>query len=173
MLKFIGITLLLLSSAAVGATLSYKVRQRVEEMIYIKKLMVMFRGELCYKNSMLPEAFSTVAAKARNPYNIFFSSLAKDTEENFSRSMTEVFCDNVNKVLVGNTYLKEKDLINLKEIGETLGYQDQKMQISNIDLYIDRLSACIEEDKEKMGEQVKVYRTLAMMTGVLLAIVLL
>ena len=41
------------------------------------------------------------------------------------------------------------------------------MQISNIDLYIDRLSACIEEDKEKMGEQVKVYRTLAMMTGVM------
>ena len=79
----------------------------------------------------------------------------------------------MHKVLVGNTYLKEKDLINLKEIGETLGYQDQKMQISNIDLYIDRLSACIEEDKEKMGEQVKVYRTLAMMTGVMLAIVLL
>ena len=71
------------------------------------------------------------------------------------------------------TYLKENDLKNLKEGGETPGYQDQKMQISNIDLYIDRLSACIEEDKEKMGEQVKVYRTLAMMTGVMLAIDLL
>ena len=59
-----------------------------------------------------------------------------------------------------------------KEIGDTLGYQDKKMQISNIDLYIERLSDTIEESREKMGEQMKVYRTLAMMAGILISIIL-
>lgn len=172
MIKFVGIIILLISSSAIGAVLSYKVKGRVEDMIYIKKLMIMFRGELNYKNSMLPDAFTAVSAKAKSPYNLFFSSLAKDTEENFSKNMTDVFADNVDKYIEKNTYLKQEDLEKLKEIGDTLGYQDKKMQISNIDLYIERLSDTIEESREKMGEQMKVYRTLAMMAGILISIIL-
>lgn len=173
MIKFIGILLLLTASFASGIVLSHQVKQRVEELVYIKKLMLMFRGELDYKNAMLPEAFQAVAIKAKAPYDQLFSELADATEENFSMTMSGLFSEKVDKVLVGKTFLKKEDLTKLKEIGDTLGYQNQKMQLSNIDLYIDRLSVSIEEDREKMAETIKVYRTLAMMTGVLVSIVLL
>lgn len=172
MLKFIGILLILTASLAAGAVLAYQVKGRLEELIYIKKLMLMFRGELDYKNAMLPEAFRAVAVKAKAPYDELFGSLAKETEENFSMTMAGLFSETVDKVLAGRTYLKKEDLGGFKEIGDTLGYQNQKMQLSNVDLYIDRLSALIDDDREKMAETIKVYRTLAMMTGVLIAIVL-
>ena len=173
MFKFVGIVILLTASFASGFALSYQVKQRIDELLYVKKLMVMFRGELDYKNAVLPEAFQAVAIKAREPYNMLFSRLAESTEENYSMTMSGLFSESVDNVLKGRTYLKNEDLVKFKEIGETLGYQSQKMQIANIDLYIDRLSASIEEDREKMGETIKVYRTLTIMTGLLLGIVLL
>lgn len=173
MIKFVGIILLLGASFAAGRVLAYQIKQRVNELIYIKKLMLMFRGELDYRNAMLPEAFRAVAAKAREPYKKLFLELASSTEENYTMTMSGLFAEKVDKILEGNTFLKKEDLARFKELGDTLGYQNQKMQLSNIDLYLDRLSFSIDEDREKMADTMKVYRTLAMMTGVLLSIVLL
>ena len=172
MFKFIGISLLLLASFAAGCLLAYQIRQRVEELIYLRKLMFIFKGELEYKNAMLPDAFKTVASKAKGPYDELFYQLAVKTEENFSKPISALFSEKIDAVLSGNSYLKAADLNLFKELGETLGFQNQKMQLNNIDLYIDRLSNTIEEERDKMEQEVKVYRTLAMMTGVLVSIVL-
>ena len=138
MIKFVGIILLLGASFAAGRVLAYQIKQRVNELIYIKKLMLMFRGELDYRNAMLPEAFRAVAAKAREPYKKLFLELASSTEENYTMTMSGLFAEKVDKILEGNTFLKKEDLARFKELGDTLGYQNQKMQLSNIDLYLDR-----------------------------------
>ena len=53
-----------------------------------------------------------------------------------------------------------------------MGYQDQKMQLANIDLYVDRLSQTVDEEKVKMSETMKMYKTLGVMAGIMIAIVL-
>ena len=40
MIKFVGIILLLGASFAAGRVLAYQIKQRVNELIYIKKLML-------------------------------------------------------------------------------------------------------------------------------------
>lgn len=172
MLKFIGIVMLAATAIAIGCIMAFRVNQRVEELIYIKKLMLMFKGELRYKNAMLSEAFMAVAVRAKRPYDRLFTGLAEATEENHTTTMAKVFETKVDELLTADTFLKNKDVHWFKELGETMGYQDRKMQLANIDLYIDRLTSVVEEEKEKMNETMKMYRTLGVMAGLFIAIVL-
>ena len=173
MIKIIGTIILIASSVLAGGVLANRVKLRVEELIYVKKLLVMFRGELEYKNAMLPEAFLAVANRAKAPYDNVFGQLAKATEDNCTVTMASVFEGVINKYLKCYTYLKNDDLHKLYELGDTLGYQNKNMQLSNVDLYLERLNVQIQEEREKMNDTVKVYRTLSAMTGILIAIVLL
>lgn len=172
MLKITGLILLVSAAVSTGSIMAHRVRQRVEELIYIKKLMLIFKGELRYKNAMLSDAFMSVAIKAKKPYDRLFEELSEATEENHSTTMAKVFEDKIETVLAPDTYLKREDMVRLEELGETMGYQDKKMQLANIDLYIDRLSSTITEEKEKMNETVKMYKTLGIMAGLLIAVVL-
>ncbi len=172
MVKFLGIVMLVTAAIATGSIMAYRVKERVEELIYIKKLMNIFKGELRYKNAMLSEAFMSVGIKAKVPYDALFKGLSEATEDNHSTTMANVFYEKVEELLVGKTFLNKEDVIRLKELGDTLGYQDQKMQLNNIDMYIDRLSQTVEEEKEKMNETMKMYRTLGVLGGIMIAIVL-
>ena len=173
MIKICGLIIVVVSSIFAGGVLANRVKLRIEELLYVKKILLMFRGELAYKNAMLPEAFLTVGARARAPYDKLFNGLSKATEDNFSMSMSYVFNEALENNLYGNTYLKKEDLLKLGELGDTLGYQNQTMQLSNVDLYVDRLSVLIAEEQEKMNDTMKVYKTMSMMTGIFIGIVLL
>lgn len=172
MVKFIGIVMLVVAAIATGSIMARRVKERVEELIYLKKLMLIFKGELRYKNAMLSEAFMSVAVKAKMPYDRLFRELSEGTEDNYSTTMAKVFEQKVDEVLVDNTFLNKEDVARLKELGDTMGYQDQKMQLANIDLYIDRLSQAVEDEKGKMSETMKMYKTLGVMAGIMIAIVL-
>lgn len=173
MIKIMGVIILVGSSIFAGSVLGNRVKLRVEELIYLKKLLVMFRGELEYKNAMLPEAFIAVSHRAKEPYDKVFGELAVATEDNCTVTMADVFEEVVSKCLKGNTYLKNEDLHKLYELGDTLGYQNKTMQLSNVDLFLDRLNVQIQEEREKMNDTVKVYRTMSAMTGIFVAIILL
>ncbi|MBQ2745985.1 MAG: stage III sporulation protein AB [Lachnospiraceae bacterium] len=172
MIKIIGIAMLVASAIATGSVMACQVKERVEELLYLKKLMLIFKGELRYKNAMLSEAFMSVAMRAKAPYDSLFRELSEATEDNHSMTMSKVFEDKVDQVLGGNTFLNKEDVTRLKELGDTMGYQDQKMQLANIDLYVDRLSQTVDEEKEKMSETMKMYKTLGVMAGIMIAIVL-
>ena len=173
MIKICGLIIVIVSSIFAGGVLANRVKLRIEELLYVKKILLMFRGELAYKNAMLPEAFLTVGVRARAPYDKLFKSLSKATEDNFSTSMSCVFNEAIEENLLGNTYLKKEDLVKLGELGDTLGYQNQTMQLSNVDLFVERLSVLIAEEQGKMNDTMKVYKTMSMMTGIFIAIVLL
>ena len=172
MVKLIGLVMLVAAEIATGSIMAYRVKMRVEELVYIKKLMLMFKGELRYKNAMLSEAFMAVSFRAKKPYDKLFDGLSKATEENNTTTMAKVFESKVDELLVEDTFLKKEDIHWFKELGETMGYQDQKMQLANIDLYVERLSQVVLEEKEKMNETMKMYRTLGVMAGLLVFIVL-
>lgn len=173
MIKITGLLIVFISSIFAGYVLGNDVKFRVEELIYVKKLFLIFRGELDYKNAMLPDAFMAVAIRARNPYDKVFSELSKATEANCTESMSVVFRREIDKNLLGNSYLKKEDIQRIKEIGDTLGYQNKEMQLANIDLFIERLDVLIGEEQSKMNDTIKVYRTMSMMAGLFIAIVLL
>lgn len=170
MLKFLGLAMLFATAVAIGSIMAHDVKMRVEELVYVKKLMTMFKGELSYKNAMLSEAFMVVGLRAKKPYDRLFKGLSEATEENNTMTMAKVFETKVDELLRDDTFLKKEDIHWFKELGETMGYQDQKMQLANIDLYIERLSQMVLEEKEKMNETMKMYRTLGVMAGLLLFI---
>lgn len=173
MIKIIGVIILIGSSILVGSVLANKIKLRVEELLYLKKLLVMFRGELEYRNAMLPDAFLSVANRAKMPYDSVFNELSKETEKNCTETMASMFERVISKCLKGNTYLNNDDLHKLYELGDMLGYQNKTMQLSNVDLFLERLNVQIQEEREKMNDTVKVYRTMSAMAGIFVAIILL
>ena len=48
MIKFIGIAMLVASAIATGSVMACRVKERVEELLYLKKLMLIFNGVLRY-----------------------------------------------------------------------------------------------------------------------------
>lgn len=171
MIKLLGLVGLAVAAVSIGCISAANVKGRIEELVYVKRLMKLFHGELRYKNVMLTDAFMAVAHKANGVYKDLFGELAVATEDNYSLPMARVFGDKVEEVLKGHTLLNKEDIRRLKELGETLGYQDQKMQLANIELYIDRLTESIEEDRKGLGNTVKMYRTLGVMGALMCVIV--
>ncbi len=173
MIKVAGLIIVIASSIFAGCVLGNNVKLRVEELIYVKKLFLVFRGEVEYKNAMLSDAFQAVALRAKVPYDKVFSQLSNATEINCTEAMSTVFKREFENNIAGNTYLNRDDIEKIKEIGDTLGYQNRTMQLSNIDLFVERLELLISDEQGKVNDTVKVYRTLSMMTGLFIAILLL
>lgn len=173
LIKIVGMCSLALAAILVGYRAALNVKGRIDELIYVKRLMTMFQGELRYKNATLSDGFMAVSRRANGTYRTLFERLSIATEENYSKTMAQLFEETVDSILVGNTLLSKEDICRLKELGETMGYQDQKMQLANIDLYIDRLSESIEEDRMKMKDTMKMYRTLGVLSGLASIIVFL
>ena len=173
LIKIVGICSIAMAAILVGYRAAQNVKGRIDELLYVKRLMIMFQGELRYKNVTLSDGFMTVSRRANGIYRTLFERLSIATEQNYSKSMAQLFEENIDSILVGNTLLSREDICRLKELGETMGYQDQKMQLANIDLYIDRLSEAIEEDRMKMKDTMKMYRTLGVLSGLASIIVFL
>ena len=71
-----------------------------------------------------------------------------------------------------DTSLTQEDRARLKELGDSLGYLDKAMQLANLEAYSRELDLSIEELTEGLPAKKKLFRSLGLMGGLFLAILL-
>lgn len=166
MIRIAGTLLIFLTSAAVGMYLSNSIKNKKERLIKERKMleeisiMIRFNSltlkEIIFEleNSELFNEF-----KFLNQLQIMLKNLVSFPEA-WEQSIKE------------DGILSESEKKLLTEMGYTLGTSDIDGQISTINIYKSRLDELIEEESEKYRVKGKMYRSLGVMFGAMIGILI-
>lgn len=165
-LKIIIYAGIFLSSSSIGILISKKYEERVKELKEFKNALNMFKTKIKFTYEPIPE---------------IFEQISKQIQTNTGRIFKLASC-NMEVVTAGEAWnmavdtnmlsINEEDRNILKNLSKLLGQTDLEGQISQIELTSNFLDEQIEKaEKEKLKSE-KMYRTLGMVIGLGIVIIL-
>lgn len=170
MLKIVGGILVLTAAAFYGWKLSCDQQEHMEQLVAMKEMFLMLTGEISYTKTPLKEAFSRMAQQNKEPFTGFLKQAAEGLEEN-EDSIGEFWKKLIDREAGRFLFSKEEESL-LKRVGENFGYLDGQMQLKNLELYIGQAEVLIERSQKELKEKQKLSRTLSLMCGLFVIILL-
>ncbi|HEY9577542.1 MAG TPA: stage III sporulation protein SpoIIIAB [Pseudobacillus sp.] len=169
-MKWVGALLILFTSFWIGMEQSKKLSDRPKQIRLIRSALQSLEAEIVYGFTPLHESARKLSERLPPPINelfALFSELLTSTEldarEAWKKSLTKVW---------PNTALMESERSILLEFGETVGKHDRKTEQKQILVTLKHLERQEEEAYEKQKRYGKMLRSLSLMGGLLIVLLL-
>lgn len=169
--KIIGSIAVVLGSSFLGYIFSKDCTIRPQELRILQGLLQMFENEISFLSSLLADAFLKISKSSSSEVISFFKDTAlkvKSGNCNASEAWESAVKENIKK-----TSLNKEDEEILVSFGKMLGSSDVEGQIKNIRLTINQLEMQEQKAEESRKKNEKMYRSLGMLGGLALVIILL
>lgn len=171
MYRIIGCILIVAAGTGMGFSKSLRLSERIRTLEMLLRMVVCLKGEISCKNASLPDAFYGAAGRINGKYRGFLINAADrmkaGTGETLSQICRECAQDSLKKSCLTPG---EKDAFF--SVGEYLGYLDREMQLRQLSLYEKNLEEEIAGLKKEAAGKKKMYRSLGILGGLLLAVLL-
>lgn len=165
-IKSIFLILVFSISSIIGILFSKKYQNREKELKELKNAISLFETKIKFTYSPVPEVFKEVANGTAIPISKMFKIAGEKMEK---ISSTQAWEEGIAGV---NHNLKEEDIKVIKEFGRMLGKTDMEGQISQIEVTKSFLEEQIEKAKTERNKNEKLYKTLGMVSGLAIVIIL-
>lgn len=141
---------------------------RLKELISIKSLLNIFENKIKFTQSPLEDIFKNIAENCseKNIKNIF-QALAIDTKQN--GNLHKIWEETINNKA---SNLNSEDKKILIDMGKTLGTTDVDGQVSNIKIASSFIDTQIQKAEKEKEKNVKMFRTLGLVAGLTIIIIL-
>ena len=169
-LKMISSVLVIASSAGIGMYFSSTLKERLETIRELKKVMLLLRGNITYSNATLPEALNSIANRQKGELKDFLSYVSSELYQMNGKTAAEIWKNGV-ELMLKESALSKKDKESLIQFGNGLGYLDREMQLGTIDFYIASLETDMDEIQRTKREKTYLYNSLGVMGGIFLTII--
>lgn len=169
--QILGSTLVLISSSLLGIHYSKSYRRRTDDLRTFKKALILLRGEINYSLSPMPEALEDISTRFDHVIASFFKSISDELKLNLGKTLTEVWKKKAEEILK-RTYLNSLDIKNIMLFSENIGYLDKEMQNNNINMLLEQLDEEIKLSMENDAKYNKLYRSLGVLGGILVIVLL-
>lgn len=169
--KLIGCGLVILSSAGIGIYFSVQLKARIEELIELKKILLLLRGNIRYASTPLTEALYSISLRHTGELRAFLDYVCEQMEQMRGKTIDQIWKEGV-ELTLKSLALNKQDKQDLISFGTNLGYLDKEMQLSSIDYYVATLETEIEEASKTSKEKSYLYNSLGLMAGIFVTIVL-
>ena len=107
----------------------------------------------------------------KEPYGRWLSEMADRMCRKDGGNLVGIWSQEVGTHLKENM-IPEEERQRLIELGGFLGHADIDMQIRYLDRYLEELADAIKKRQSMLGEKKKLYRSLGMIGGILIAVML-
>lgn len=171
MIKAIGIIILIVSCSLLGIYKSLQFSERLEHLIHLKWSLLMIQGDIRYQASPLPETLERLARKMEKTYEKIFLNIAERMQQKKGERFQDIWKE-IWKEEGKTLSFQREDVDLLISFGENFSYLDKKMQMDAFEYVLQQLEEQIQDAKQKKQEGQKLYRTLGVMGGFFLAILL-
>lgn len=169
MFRSIMIFLMFLICTFIGFFLGENYKRRSIHLKEFQKALLLLNNEIIYANTPLPDALLEVSKKVSEPVSDIFSDMSIALENGYTGSIYESF---------ENAYEKTKEKINLtsddnkiiSDFFKTLGSSGVTGQDKIFKLTLDNIDINYKEARKFEKENIKLYRTLGLSIGAMLAI---
>jgi stage III sporulation protein AB len=169
--KITGSLIVILSCTFLGFVLSADCRKRPQQLRDLQSMLQMFENQISYLSDVITEAFMRIGKVCRSETGIFFTGTVEILNEgrNISACMAweQAVRQNIKK-----TALNKEDEEILFTFGKMLGCTDLEGQIKNIRLALDQLKHQEVKAEVSRNRNEKMYRSLGVLGGIAVVIVL-
>lgn len=171
-LKWTGAFLVTCAGAALGFYYSGQLRNRLHQMIAVRQILYMLKGEIGYSTSTLAEAFGGIAEKTTAPFQIFLKNVCRRMERLEGETLEQIWRQELNRIR-NKTSLRGQELREWESLGTRLGYLDRTMQLQLIDLFLMQWEERIRQAEQECRNSCRLYQYMGVLGGLLLTVVLL
>lgn len=172
MIKVIGAVLVLCSAYAIGSLLALQVKEQEKWLRDIKTSLFLLTGELEYRQMPLPEAMELIGRRHEGRLSVFFREMAEELQEKEGESLQQLW-----KRLAVQTLkdcpLKKEQKEEFEELGLYFTETDKETRHNSLEFYFCRLEEDIVRLRENGAEKAQLCRTLGMLGGIFLLILVL
>lgn len=170
--KSIWAFIMIWASYEVGHTIGYYHERMTCELKDMVMLSGMIKGELKYALSPLCDVFGNASKRTSGVVSRWLKALSEKTGENSMDSFLSIW-EECMKILEAESRLNDKQLKQMNELGNILGYLDVESQLNNLALWEERIRYEYEYQREKTGSVKKTARSLGILGGIFLVIIML
>lgn len=170
-LQLIGAVTIVGAAAALGRHYALREDKRVQDLLSLKKALLILSSEIEYMRTPLPAAAVSIGRRAQGWGGELFTRFGAILEEEGETTAYNAWVKAIDSIFE-NTHIAAADRAVIDDFGKTLGYLDTKMQMNSIAhtvAYIDEKTAELQAGAEKNR---KMYKSLGVIGGLLLAVVL-
>lgn len=144
---------------------------RLENLIYLEQCIKMLETEIVYGSTPLPQALSNISNKGNPKVSFVFEEIKKDLLEN-KRGDIHLSFISVKEILSSKFNFKKVDIDTFMSLGRVLGTSNREDQEKNLKITLNQISGLIFEAREERNKNEKLYKTLGLITGIGIIIIL-
>lgn len=172
--KLVGIVLIILSSSLLGFYYAAAPKRRIADLLELRRALGILKAEISYGLTVFPEAAANIAERTKSPIKDIFMDMHETLKENRleMESLFDIWCSSFQKYEKRSHFSKE-DISAFSSLGQTIGYLDKKMQTSAIDMTDVYITDKVDELNKKNEKTSRMYRSIGILGGILITIVLL
>ncbi|MET3727855.1 stage III sporulation protein AB [Fictibacillus halophilus] len=170
MMSWIGAIAILSATTVFGFEWAKRVRERPKKLRELKVTLQALEAEIMYGSTPLYEAFLHIGRPLKEPLSTFFLTISDRLAEG-ELSVQEAW-DNQLAVLAKETSFKMGEIEVLRQFGATLGRHDKEHQQKQIQLTLAHLNREEKEARDIQERYEKMCKSLGVLMGLLIVILL-
>ena len=171
-IKLVGCCLILGSSAMLGLYYSSRLSGRLMLLKQWYQAMQLLKGEIGYRHATLGEAFLEVGRRCGQDVGKWMEQLGEEMQKKHSVSFLELWMPALEQWKKGGI-LSADDIRLLEDFGKNLGYLDVSMQEQRILFFMEQLETQIQLLNASIEKRKHLYRTISVLGGSFLVVLLL
>lgn len=171
MYRIVGCILVVAAGAGLGVSESIRVSERIYTLEMLLRMVICLKGEIRCGNASLPDAFYGAAGRMNGKYREFLITAADRMKAGKGEKLSQI-CRECAESSLKKSCLTHGEKDAFFSVGEYLGYMDLEMQIKQLSLYEKNLEEEISRLKEEASGKKRLYRSLGILGGLLLAVLL-
>ena len=171
MYRIVGCILLVAAGTGMGFSGSMKLSEQIRILEKLLQMVICLKGEIRCGNASLPDAFYGAAGRMNGKYREFLITATDRMKAGKGEKLSQI-CRECAETSLKKSCLTSGEKDAFFSFGEYLGYMDLEMQIKQLSLYEKNLEEEISRLKEEASGKKRLYRSLGILGGLLLAVLL-
>lgn len=172
MIKAVGAVLVLVSAYAIGSLLALQVKEQEKWLKDMKTALFLLMGELEYRQIPLPEALEIIGQRHGGRLAAFFRVLSEELKKKEGFSLQELWHQLAVPALKDCPLSKEQKE-EFADLGLYFTESDRETRRNSLEFYLNRLEEDIIKLREHGADKAYLCRTMGILGGIFLLILVL
>ncbi|WP_026065219.1 stage III sporulation protein SpoIIIAB [Amphibacillus jilinensis] len=168
-MNWIGAILLISACSLIGFDHANRLKKRPEQLLLFKNALQIMEAEIIYSQFPISDICLHIANQISKPLDVFFNNIGEQMKNN--NQLDNLWKEEIEQLDMSSS-LDRKDLDILRQFGATLGHYDLDQQQKQLQLTLLHLDRLLTEAQKNCLLFSKVYRGIGILTGILLALIL-
>ncbi|NEW06221.1 stage III sporulation protein AB [Paenibacillus sp. SYP-B3998] len=171
MLKFVGAVLIIGAAALLGFLQAAHYARRPKQIRLLISALQRMETEIIYALTPLPEAFASLSKQISEPLSSLFRLTSERLIASVGISTREIWQQTVKDVWK-RTSMKQVEQEVVLQLGSVLGLTDRGDQVKHLRLAVSQLQAEETESRDEQRRYEKMWKSLGVLIGALIAILM-